>query len=385
MFLVNLGTYPPKQCGIATFSKDLRDNLSRTGVGVGIAAVSDAEYYYDYPGEVEYKIRQEVRKDYVETARQINRSPNADLVIIQHEYGIFGGADGAYALDFITSLEKPYMLVTHTILPCPTPNQKAILGRLATKAAVVICMTKRSARLLEMVFGVSPEKICIVHHGVPAFKVKDREQLKRQYGYSGRQVITTFGLIGPGKGLESGLRALREVADGHPDVLYLIAGKTHPMLLKREGERYREMLNRLIASLNLNDHVCYVNHYMGQEELGDYLYMTDIYLSPYPNRDQAVSGTLCFAIGCGRAIVSTPYEYALEMLEDGQRGLIAEDATPAKIAVLLDRVLSNPVLKAHLERKTARLGKTISWPYVAAQYANLATSIVNLRIASFTS
>jgi glycosyltransferase involved in cell wall biosynthesis len=385
MYIVNLGTYPPKQCGIATFSKDLRDNLVRTGVGVGIAAVSDTEYTYDYPAEVVCEILQDVRKDYAKAARQINRSTEVDLVIVQHEYGIFGGADGSYVLEFTDSLEKPYMLISHTILPYPTHGQKAILGRLAGKAEVVICMTKRSARLLQVVYGVPPEKICIVHHGVPIFQAKDREQLKQHYGYTGRQVITTFGLIGPGKGLEIGIRALRDVVARHPDALYLIAGKTHPMLLKREGERYREMLNGLISDLNLGDHVKFINHYMENEELGDYLYMTDVYLSPYPNRDQAVSGTLAFAIGCGRAVVSTPYEYALAMLAEEKRGLIAADATPENIAILIDRVLSNPGLKAHLERKSAKFGKTIGWPYVAAQYANLATRIVTLRLASSTS
>lgn len=385
MYVVNLGTYPPKQCGIATFSKALRDNLIRTGVGVRIAAVSDAEYTYDYPDEVVYEIRQEVRKDYARVAARINRSTDADLVIIQHEYGIFGGTDGEYVLDFADSLEKPYMLIVHTILPYPSHSQREILEHLADKAAAVICMTKRSAHLLEVVYAVPTERIRIVHHGVPPFQVKDRAQLKQQYGYTGRQVITTFGLIGPGKGLEIGIRALRDVVSKHPDVLYLIAGKTHPMLLKREGEHYREMLNGLIADLDLCDHVKFINHFMENEELGDYLYMTDIYLSPYPNRDQAVSGTLAFAIGCGRAVVSTPYEYALAMLAEEQRGLIAADATPENIAILLDRVLSNSVLKAHLERKTARLGKTISWPYVAGQYVNLATGIVNSRIVSSTS
>jgi len=385
MYIVNLGTYPPKLCGIATFSKDLRDNLARIGVVVGIAAVSDTEYDYDYPDEVMYEIRQEIRKDYAKVARQINRSPDTDLVIIQHEYGIFGGADGAYILDFVYSLEKPYMMVAHTILPNPSKSQKGILNQLATKAAAVICMTKRSARLLEVIYDVPPENICIVHHGVPVFQPKDRDQLKQRYGYTGRQVITTFGLIGPGKGLEIGLKALHSVVAKHPDVLYLIAGKTHPMLLRREGERYREMLNGLIAELNLGDHVKFINHYMEHEELGDYLYMTDIYLSPYPNRDQAVSGTLAFAIGCGRAIVSTPYEYALAMLAEEQRGLIAADATPENIAILIERVLSNPGLKAHLERKTAKLGKTINWPYVAAQYANLAARSISLRLVSSTS
>jgi glycosyltransferase involved in cell wall biosynthesis len=385
MFVVNLGTYPPKQCGIATFSKDLRDNLIRTGVSVRIAAVSDGAYVYDYPSEVAYEIRQDVSIGYARLAVQINRSSEADLVIIQHEYGIYGGADGEYILDFADRLEKPFLLITHTILPHPTGSQRDILDHLADMAAAVVCMSKRSAHLLEVVYAVQPEKIRVVHHGVPTFQVKDRDQLKQHYGYTGRQVITTFGLIGPGKGLEIGIRALKDVVSKHPDVLYLIAGKTHPMLLRREGERYREMLNTLIADLELSDHVKFINHFMENEELGDYLYMTDIYLSPYPNRDQAVSGTLAFAIGCGRAVVSTPYEYALAMLADEQRGLIAADANPESIAILLDRVLSNPVLKSHLELKTARLGKTISWPYVAGQYANLATGIINSRIVSSTS
>ncbi len=385
MSIINLGTYPPKLCGIATFSKDLRDNLTRVGVNMKIAAVSDTEYTYDYPEEVAYEIQQHIKRDYVKAAKQISQSPEIELVVIQHEYGIFGGADGEYVLDFAGNLTKPYLLVVHTILPYPSASQKAILNQLARKAAAVVCMTKRSAQLLEAVYAVSPKKICIIHHGVPVFQPKDREQLKQQYGYAGRQVITTFGLIGPGKGLEIGIRALQEVVIKHPEALYLIAGKTHPMLLKREGERYREMLNELITSLGLSGHVHFTNHYMEQEELGDYLYMTDIYLSPYPNRDQAVSGTLAFAIGCGRAIVSTPYEYALAMLAEEQRGLIAADATASNIATILDRVLSNPMLKAHLERKTARIGKTIGWPYVAAQYANLATSIIDVRLVSSTS
>ncbi len=385
MLILNLGTYPPKLCGIATFSKDLRDNLIRTGAVVNIAAVSDSEYAYDYPDEVLCEIRQQTRKDYINTAKLVNQSKDVELVIIQHEYGIFGGVDGEYVLDFADHLHKPYLMVAHTILPYPSHGQKMILDRLSRKAAMVICMTKRVARLLEVVYAVPSQKICIIHHGVPVFKPNDRELLKESYGYAGRQLITTFGLIGPGKGLETGIRALQGLVAKHPDVQYLIAGKTHPMLLKREGERYREMLNGLVDKLGLGDYVKFINHYMEHDELGDYLYMTDIYLSPYPNRDQAVSGTLAFAIGCGRAIVSTPYEYALEMLAEDHRGLIAADAGPETIATLLDRVLSSPALKAHLERKTARLGKTLNWPYVAAQYANLAAGVLTLEKVSSTS
>lgn len=374
MFILNLGTYPPKECGIATFSQDLRDNLLRSGTRVSVAAVSDSEYTYDYPDEVLYEINQMAGTDYSVTARQINRS-NINLVIIQHEYGIFGGLDGEYILDFVRRLDKPYLLVAHTVLPNPSQNQRFILNRLAQKASGVICMTERATRILSRVYAVSPKKVSVIYHGVPLFQEKRREMLKKREGLNDRRVITTFGLIGPGKGLETGITAIRKLAAKHPDVLYLIAGKTHPMLLKRDGERYREMLLGLIKNAGLENHVKFINRFLDTAELGDYLYMTDIYLSPYPNPDQAVSGTLAFAIGCGRAIVSTPYEYAREMLA-GDRGLLAAEATPEALGILLDKILSNPELQANLEKKTAQLGKTLKWPFVAEQYANLAKRVI---------
>jgi len=380
MSILNLGTYPPKQCGIASFSKDLRDNLVEAGRKVHIAAISDREYSYAYPPEVMCEIHQDNVEDYLNAAHLVNSAGDIDVVVVQHEYGIFGGADGEYVLEFLSHLTKPYMVVAHTVLPHPSPGQKRVLREVTRKASAVICMTGRSARLMAKVYSVQPEKVYIIHHGVPVFQEKDRGALKRQYGFEGRQVITTFGLIGPGKGLENGIKALALIVDKHPDALYLIAGGTHPMLLKREGEKYREMLLELTARLGLENHVKFINRFLELDELGDFLYMTDVYLSPYPNRDQAVSGTLSYAIGCGRAIVSTPYEYALEMLKEGHRGLLAPNARPEAIAELLDRVLSNPILKMRLEKVAHRLGRTIKWPYVAKQYANLAERVAKTSL-----
>ncbi len=374
MSLVNLGTYPPKQCGIASFSKDLRDNLVAAGEDVKVIAVSDSAYSYVYPPEVFYKIRQERKADYIEAAKIVNYSPDIRAVIIQHEYGIFGGTDGDYVLKFTFHLRKPFVLVTHTVLPRPSSTQKSILMRLAQKAAAVICMTRRSAGLLTRVYGVAPEKIALIHHGVPVFEEKDRDELKRKYGLQGRKVITTFGLIGPGKGLENGLLALARIVDRHPEALYLIAGGTHPMLLKREGDRYRNMLMRMVVELGLEDHVKFVNRFLDLDELGDYLYMTDLYLSPYPNRDQAVSGTLSYAVGCGRAVVATPYEHALEMLSDG-KGLISREVDPEELAELMDRVLSDDRLRSDMEAKTREFGKTIEWPRIAEQYIKVVDEI----------
>ena len=374
MHILNLGTYPPKQCGIASFSSDLRDNLLLCGVDVSVAAISDTDYSYVYPSEVVYKIRQDRRADYITKAKAINKDQDIKVVVIQHEYGIFGGEDGNYVLDLVNHLDKPYLLVTHTVLPHPTSHQRGVLTELVKKAAAVIAMTERSADLLVRVYQARPERVQVIHHGVPDFKVKDREELKKEYGLTGRRIITTFGLIGPGKGIENGLKALAAVVERHPDVLYIIAGGTHPMLLKKEGESYREMLINLVADLGLESNVKFVNRFLEVDELGDYLYMTDVYLSPYPNRDQAVSGTLAYAIGCGRAIVATPYEYALEMLRE-QRGLVAEDTRPESLARLLNQVLSSAELQAELEKAAGTLGQTIKWSYTARQYKELAEQV----------
>lgn len=371
MNILNVSTYPPRQCGIASFSRDLRDNLVSAGHTVWIAAISD-EDSCAYPPEVHCVIRQESGEDYIKAARWANALPHLQAVIIQHEYGIFGGADGEYILDFVSVLDKPCLLVTHTVLPQPGPNQKLVLRLLTQKAAAVICMSERSARLLERVYTVPREKIAVIPHGVPVFRPKDREDLKRAYGCSGRRVITTFGLIGPSKGLETGIMAIKRLVDRHPDLLYIIAGRTHPVLQKREGESYREKLLGMVADLGLENHVRFVNRFLEVDELGDYLYMTDVYLSPYPNRDQAVSGTLAYAVGCGRAVVSTPYEYALGILGRNRCGLVAPEASPEALSRLLDRVLSRPDLQRSLEMKASRVGEEIRWPRVAARYVDVA-------------
>ncbi|HWP95621.1 MAG TPA: glycosyltransferase family 4 protein [Syntrophomonadaceae bacterium] len=376
MTIVNLSTYPPKQCGIASFSKDLRDNLELSGWKVRIAAMSDRDTSYHYPAEVGYQIRVDHPEDYRITASKINYADDINICIIQHEYGIFGGPDGEYVLSFTDNLDKPFILVTHTVLPEPSHNQMRVLKKLAEQAVAVVCMTRRSARLLDHVFAVPINKIYLIHHGTPVFSNQDRETLKTLYGLKGRQIITTFGLIGPGKGLENGIRALAQLVDKHPDILYLIAGETHPVLKKREGESYREMLQELTSSLGMEDHVTFVNQYLPLDQLGDYLNMSDIYLSPYPNPDQAVSGTLAYALGCGLAIVATPYQYALEMLQTGRRGLIALSPAPLHLAQSLDQVLSRPRLQAILEQRAYKLGQKMQWPFVGQQYGLLAESLL---------
>ncbi len=379
MSILNIGTYPPKKCGIASFSQDLRDNLLMLGQEVHVAAISDQEYNYSYPSEVIFEIRQHQVSDYEMTARLINLSKDIEVCIIQHEYGIFGGPDGEYVLSLIGKLKKPFIVVAHTVLPTPSENQSRILTLLIQQAAGVVCMTRRSARLLSSLFSVPASKIYMIHHGVPVFPAQDRDALKACYGMEGRQLITTFGLIGPGKGLENGIKALAQILPKHPSAHYLIAGETHPILRKREGESYREMLLELVSDPNIRDHVTFYNRFLPLDLLGDYLSMTDIYLSPYPNMDQAVSGTLAYAVGAGRAVIASPYEYALELLQEGRCGILALSSRPCHLADVIDKVLSDPGLKAVLEDRAFKMGQKMKWPYVAEQYLLLARNITSKR------
>lgn len=374
MNLAILSTYPPRECGIASFSSDLRENIEMWGPRVNIIAISDEDESYDYPKEVIFEIEEENRDHYVIAAQYVNTA-DIDAVFIEHEYGIFGGNDGEYVLDFAENLEKPFILNTHTVLPKPSSNQKRVLSKLGEKSLAVIAMTYESAKILNKVYNIDKEKIHVIFHGVPVFKPESREVLKIAYDIENRPLITTFGFIVPGKGLELGIKAVSFLKDKYPDIIYLIAGETHPNLKKSMGETYRDSLIDLVERLNMEDNVKFINRYVSLRELGEILYMTDVYLTPYPNRDQAVSGTLSYAIGCGRAIVSTPYSFSLEFLAN-DRGLISSKADPEELAILIDKILSNPKLKKKLETNTAKLGQTITWPQVGKKYVKVLSKIL---------
>lgn len=368
-----LSTYPPRECGIASFSKDLRDNLVNLNIDVSVFAIDDAGL--EYGDEVVYELNQYEREGYLGLANFVSES-DIDLVIVQHEYGIFGGDDGAYVLEFTGNLKKPYILCTHTVLPEPSFGQHSVLEELGARASAVVCMTERSKKLLVDVYGIQPHRIHIIPHGVPNFTKKDRDLLKNAYGFYGRTIVSTFGFVGPGKGLEIGIKSIALLKKKHPEILYLILGETHPNIKRREGEAYRDSLKNLVESLGLSENVFFVDRYLSVEEIGDYLYMTDVYLTPYPNPHQAVSGTLSYALGCGRAIVSTPYDYSIEMLAEG-RGLVSKSRSPEELSKLIDRVISNPILKNSLERQAGAFGKNMLWKNVALSYKYLFKTLVS--------
>ena len=378
MTIVNLGTYPPKQCGIATFSMDLRNSLLLRGHKVQVMTVSDEDSSYNYPDEAVFNLQQQQKRDYIKAAAFVNDSPQIDMVIVQHEYGIYGGEDGEYIQEMVKLLHKPFVLITHTVLPRPSKRQKQILNNLCQRAAGIVCMTLLSSQLLVDLYEAPPELITVIAHGVPEFKRYPQNKLKLKHNLQGHEVISTFGLIGPGKGLELGIRAIANIVPRHPSVRYLILGQTHPMLQKFEGERYRQMLIDLTEELHIQDNVIFINKYLTNKELGEYLYMTDIYLSPYPNMDQAVSGTMAFALGCGRATVSTPYAYASEVLSEG-RGLLSRGIEPRELATLMESILNDKGLQKQLQKKALEVGDTWTWPNVGKQYSRFFRQILDDR------
>ncbi|NLV22766.1 MAG: glycosyltransferase [Syntrophomonadaceae bacterium] len=378
MNILNIGTYPPKQCGIATFSADLCRSITEHGHDIKIIAISDNSCSYHYSNQVIFNIRQNQRQDYMKAAAFINAATSVDLVILQHEYGIFGGQDGEYVLNLVKLLHKPYVLITHTVLPRPSKKQKQILNDVCHRAAGIVCMTERSRDLLINLYEAPAETVKVIAHGVPDFIKKPQDELKQEHGLENRQLISTFGLIGPGKGLDAGIKAVAELVAEYPHIVYLILGQTHPMLLRKEGEKYRQTLVDLVARLDLQQNVVFINKFLTDLELGDYLYMTDIYLSPYPNLDQAVSGTMAFAVGCGRAIVSTGYAYANEVLRAG-RGLLVPSSDPHLLAQGMRQILDSYELRESLQDNAWQLGRTWTWFNVGREYINFFRQILSLN------
>lgn len=361
-----LSTYPPRECGIATFTQDLVKELKQQKqLKAGILAVSDRKY--NYGGDVIAELPQQSREKYAETAEQINRS-DIQVLAIEHEYGIYGGDCGEYLLDLLGRVEKPVVTTLHTVLPNPNEKQKNILRALGGKSRKIVTMASNSRAILHDIYGIPLKKVTVIPHGVPEFDLPSREVLKKESHLEGRTVVSTFGLISPGKGLEYGIEAIAETAKKHPDILYLVLGQTHPVIKRQFGEAYRESLEKLVDDLSLRRNVRFVDRYLSKEELVRYLKLSDVYMTPYLSKDQAVSGTLAYAVGYGRAIVSTPYLYAQEMLADG-RGMLAKFRDAGSLSGCMNRIIEHPEQKKSMEQKTQQLGRGMTWKRVAEKYA----------------
>jgi glycosyltransferase involved in cell wall biosynthesis len=326
-----------------------------------------------YPAEVHHRIRKDVPSDYLRTARSL--SDCADLVSIQHEYGIWGGEDGGQVLEFVRALRVPAVVTLHTVLREPTDGQRAVLQELIRLAEETVVMSSSAADLLRASYGVQPDRVHVIAHGVPDLPLVNPETVKPGLGVGNRKVILSFGLLGASKGLELAIDALPAVAAAHPSVLYLIVGATHPALIEREGEAYRASLVKRIRRLGMQAHVEFVDRFVGKHELSQYLEAADVFVTPYPNLGQIVSGTLSYAMGAGRAIVSTPYTYASEALAGG-RGILVQPGSVTDLAGSLTKLLGDHALRSEIGRRAYAYSRGMVWSAVGAKYRALFSQVV---------
>ncbi|MCS7201206.1 MAG: glycosyltransferase family 4 protein [Dictyoglomus sp.] len=372
-----LSTYPPQECGIATFTYDLVNAIDKyfPYINTQVIVIEENDKEYKFNNKVVFKIKEYNPSDYILSARYINKS-NIDMVNIQHEFGIFGGKDGEYLNLFLDVIKKPVITTLHTVLTQPREEQKRIIQKIAQRSEKLIVLSNTAIQILNDVYSIPKEKITVIHHGVPIYNSLSKEEAKQKFGLSDKLVISTFGLINPGKGIEYAIEAISFLVEKYPNIVYLILGETHPKVKKIYGEDYREKLIAKVKELNLENNVIFVNKYLTKEELIEYLIATDIYITPYLNKEQICSGTLAYAIGFGKAIISTPYLYAEEMLSNN-RGILVDFRNAKAISEAIDRILKNPEFMKTLEKKALEFGKQMKWPYVALKYVFLFKSIIN--------
>ena len=367
-----VGNYSPRICGIATFTTDLCEATAKLlshRSNIFALAVNDTDQGYAYPRRVEFTLQKNQQRDYYEAANFINAS-NADVVCIQHEYGIYGGWDGVYILSLISSLSVPAVVVLHTVLKNPTPNQKKILQEMAQRASQLVVMSELAVTLLQEVYAVPSEKVRVLYHGTPDFTSLDNSHYKKRFQVEGNQTLLTFGLLSPNKGIETVINALPKLVREFPKLIYVVLGKTHPNVFKEYGEKYRTGLVALVEELGLQEHVIFDNRFVSLEELYAWLMAADIYITPYLNEAQIVSGTLSYAIGAGNAILSTPYWYAKELLAEG-RGRLFNFGDSEALAAALRDLLSNKSKLKLLRAKTYIFGRQMRWEKVAEKYLKI--------------
>ncbi|MBN3033304.1 MAG: glycosyltransferase [Candidatus Saganbacteria bacterium] len=367
-----VGNYLPRLCGIATFTTDLCEAVAKQlgrRSNVFAVAVNDTEQGCAYPPRVEFTLLKNRQSDYYEAANFLNAS-NADVVCVQHEYGIYGGWDGIYILSLISSLSVPVVVVLHTVLKNPTPNQKKIVQEMARWAGRLVVMSELAVTILQEVYAVPAGKISLLYHGTPNFSLLDKTHYKKRFQVEGNQTLLTFGLLSPNKGIETVINALPELVREFPKLIYIVLGKTHPNVLSEYGEQYRSSLIALVDKLGLQERVIFDDRFVSLPELYAWLMAADIYITPYLNEAQIVSGTLSYALGAGNAIISTPYWYAKEMLAGG-RGRLIDFGDSRALAGMLRELLSDKAKLKSLRAKAYEFGRQMSWDKVAAGYLEL--------------
>ena len=365
-----LGNYLPRLCGIATFTHDLCEAVSRAHPAAEcyVGAVNDRVEGYDYPACVRFELLEKDLDSYRRAADFVNFN-DADLLCVQHEFGIHGGPAGSHLLALLKEVRMPVVTTLHTILHEPNRAQRKVMDELVLRSDRLVVMAQKGAQFLSEVYGVPDEKVDVILHGIPDIPFKDSRLYKPQFGVEGRTVLLTFGLLGPGKGIEQVIEALPEIVRAHPNVVYLVLGATHPQLLAHEGERYRLSLKQLAEERGVKEHLVFFNRFVSLEELTQFIGATDIYLTPYLNEAQITSGTLAYVFGAGKAVVSTPYWHAQELLAEG-RGILVPFNNSEAIAAGVCEFLDHPERMERVRQEAYQLGREMVWPAVAKRYLN---------------
>ena len=375
-------SYPPRECGIATYSQDLikaLNNKFRDSFSIQICSLESDNEKHTYTDEIKYILNTDHPGAFIQLAKKINSDGDISMVLIQHEFGFFEKKESAFR-QFLNILTKPIVVVFHTVLPHPNESLKLNVQQIAGAAGSIIVMTNSSAEILMRDYDIAEENITVIPHGTHLVPHADREVLKRKYELSGRKVLSTFGLLSSGKNIETTLDALPAVVKKYPDVLFLIIGKTHPAVVKHEGERYRSMLEEKVAELKLQQHVQFINHFLPLPDLLEYLQLTDIYLFTSKDPNQAVSGTFSYAISCGCPVVSTPIPHAREVLKD-DAGIIIDFESPKKLAIAVNSLLNDDELRKRISSNGLHRIASTAWENAAIAHAILFEKIDSSRFS----
>ena len=370
--LAIVSTYPPRQCGLATFAAHLRSGLKAAGVEqIDVAALMKDSSHES--AEILISIDQHHREDYRSAGRLLNEQ-GYDAILLQHEFGIFGGIAGGYILDLLDEVSAPVIVTLHTVLADPDPEQKTVFKEVLDRASRLVTMARGAIPILTGVYGSPETKIEYIPHGVPIPPAGSQDDWKIRLGLQGRLVALTFGLLGPGKGIETALRAMAQAVNDFPELLYLVVGATHPEVIHQQGEQYRHSLEALVEELGLQNHVRFVNRFLKEEELLGYLKACDLYLTPYPAPQQITSGTLTYALSVGRAVISTPFLYARELLGNGA-GILVPFEDPESMGRALAELAGNPKQREQLAKRAKQVTLGFEWSTIGARYSALVAQI----------
>jgi len=366
--IVLIGNHLPRQCGIATFGTHLIESVAQNAPDKDCWAIAmnDQPEGYSYPSRVRFEINQNQLNEYSMAGDLLNLK-QVDVVCLQHEYGIFGGQRGGFIIELLRGLKMPVVTTLHTILKDPPLQERQILMQLAEFSDRLVVMSERSVEFLRDIYQVPEEKIVLIHHGIPDVPLVESEHYKDRFSVSGKQVILTFGLLSPSKGIEMVIDALPEIVKAHPQVIYMVVGATHPHLKAEQGEDYRIGLHRRAKELGVAEHIVFHDRFVSDEELPEFIGAADIYITPYPNEAQIISGTLAYALGMGKAVVSTPYWHAQELLSDG-RGRLVPFRDQAALAREVIDLLDNPGKRHAIQEKAYNYGRKMIWSVVGRRY-----------------